>query len=317
MTAFIRNVYGHNNDPDNDIPEGWSLMQWINQEIKAKQLHKICIAEDLQTNHFITKPVEEGGAGFDSQWEAQFVHPIRAALTAANDQERNMDAMRDALLHRYNDNPFQRIVYTESHDEVANGKARLPEEITPGEADSWLAKKLSMLGAALVFTAPGIPMIFQGQEFLEDEWFRVKDPIDWSKKSEFKGILQFYRDLIALRLNHHENSRGLCGPHIQVSHLNQQNKLLAFHRWENGGTGDSVMIVVNMANQNVDNYQIGFPAAGQWKVRLNSDWSGYDESFSDYYCGDVLATEEPRDDLPGSGNIRIGAYSVLILSQEG
>ncbi len=45
-------------------------------------------------------------------------------------------------------------------DEVANGKARVPEEIWHGNAASWYSKKRSTLGAALVFTAPGIPMIF-------------------------------------------------------------------------------------------------------------------------------------------------------------
>ncbi len=36
---------------------------------------------------------------------------------------------------------------------------------SPGKADSWYAKKRSTLGAALVLTAPGIPMLFMGQEF--------------------------------------------------------------------------------------------------------------------------------------------------------
>ncbi len=29
-TGSIRNVYDQNNDPADDIPDGWSLMQWIN-----------------------------------------------------------------------------------------------------------------------------------------------------------------------------------------------------------------------------------------------------------------------------------------------
>jgi len=33
-TGWIRNVYGNNNDPANDLPDGWSLMQAINAEIK-------------------------------------------------------------------------------------------------------------------------------------------------------------------------------------------------------------------------------------------------------------------------------------------
>ena len=49
--------------------------------------------------------------------------------------------------------------------------ARVPEEIWPGYADSWASKKRATLGSALVLTAPGIPMLFQGQELIEGSWF--------------------------------------------------------------------------------------------------------------------------------------------------
>jgi len=52
------------------IPEGWSLMQWINDEVDAVHSNKICIAEDMRDNEWITKKTSEGGAGFDSQWDA-------------------------------------------------------------------------------------------------------------------------------------------------------------------------------------------------------------------------------------------------------
>ena len=93
------------------------------------------------------------------------------------------------------------MIYTESHDEVANGHARVPEEIWPGNAGSWFSRKRSTLGAALVFTAPGIPMIFQGQEFLEDKYFRDDVPLDWTKLTTYAGIHLLYRDLIRLRRN--------------------------------------------------------------------------------------------------------------------
>ena len=80
---------------------------------------------------------------------------------------------------------------------MANGKARVPYEINKEDATSWYAQKRSTLAAALVFTAPGIPMIFQGQEFLEGEWFRDDVPLDWDLSRDFRGIVLLYRDLIA------------------------------------------------------------------------------------------------------------------------
>ena len=50
----IRNRNGNNNDPANDLADGWSLLQWINDEIRGRQPWKITIAEDLQNNDWIT-----------------------------------------------------------------------------------------------------------------------------------------------------------------------------------------------------------------------------------------------------------------------
>src|SRR5262249_12738341 len=95
----IRNRYGNNNDPFNDLPDGWSLLQWINDQIRATHPWKIAIAEDLQNNEWITKDTGAGGAGFGSQWDAGFVHPIRQAIITANDADRDMFAVRDSLYH--------------------------------------------------------------------------------------------------------------------------------------------------------------------------------------------------------------------------
>jgi 1,4-alpha-glucan branching enzyme len=306
----IRSVNGR------DLPDGWSLLQWINDEIRATQPWKITIAEDLQNNEWITKGTGAGGAGFSSQWDAAFVHPIRDAVIAQSDADRNLYAVRDALYHRYNGDAEQRVIYTESHDEVANGHARVPEEIWPGNAGSWFSRKRSALGAALVFTAPGIPMIFQGQEFLEDEYFRDSDPLDWAKLDTYPGIHALYRDLIHLRRNWFNQTRGLRGQQINVHHVNNSDKVIAFHRWENGGPGDDVVIVANFGNRSYDSYALGFPRAGAWRVRFNSDWQGYSSDFGNQLGYDTFAGDGSRDRMPFEANVGLGPYSVLILSQD-
>ena len=261
MIAYIKSIDGNTGNPANDIPEGWSLMQWINGEIKQRFPGKISIGESMKNNPWVTKEVGAGGAGFNAQWDAEFVHPVRQAVIIRDDNVRDLGAVSSAIEHRYDLDVFRRIIYTESHDEIANGRARVPEEIWPGKVDSWFSKKRSTLGGALVLTSPGIPMLFQGQELLEDRWFQDKDPIDWSRTEGENGILSMYRDLIALRRNRSGVTRGLCGQNIHLYHFNDGAKLIAFHRWDQQGPKDSVVVVVNMMNQNRDNYVIGFPRA--------------------------------------------------------
>jgi 1,4-alpha-glucan branching enzyme len=314
-TAWIRNVYGKNNDPGNDIPDGWSLLQWINNEIRSRQPWKLSIAEDMQQNPWMTKETGAGGAGFASQWDAGFVHPVRQAIISGDDSSRDMLAIQRALENRYNTDAFARVIYTESHDEDANGHQRVPEEIWPGKADSYFSKKRAALGAALVFTSPGIPMIFQGQEFLQYGWFDDSKELDWSLTSTQSGILALYRDLIHLRRNWFNNTRGLKGQNLNFYHRNDADKVVAFHRWDQGGPGDDVVVIVNFANRGYKNYAVGFPREGMWRVRFNSDWSGYSSDFSNHASFDTSAAPGAQDNMPFQAAVGLGAYTAVILSQ--
>jgi 1,4-alpha-glucan branching enzyme len=198
---YIFNILGEGPYSPHDIPEGWSLAQWLNDEICKQFPGKITIAEGMRNNAWITKETGAGGAGFNAQWDSEFVHPIRQAVIGRDDASRDLTAVSRAIQYRYDLDFFRRVIFTESHDEVANGRERVPEEIWPGRVDSWFSKKRSTLGGALVLTSPGIPMLFQGQELLEDRWFQDRDPIDWSREKDEHGILAMYRDLIVLRRN--------------------------------------------------------------------------------------------------------------------
>lgn len=316
MIAYIKSIDGNDDNPANAIPDGWRLMQWINAEIQKLFPGKISIGESMKNNPWVIKDVGAGGAGFNAQWDAEFVHPVRQAVILRDDKLRDLGAVSKAIEHRYDLDVFRRIIYTESHDEVANGRARVPEEIWPGKVDSWFSKKRSTLGGALVLTSPGIPMIFEGQELLEDRWFQDKVPIDWSRVEDEHGILGMYRDLIALRRNLSGVTRGLCGQNIHIYHFDDGIKIIAFHRWDKLGPSDSVIVVINMINQNCDGYTIGFPRAGLWKTRFNSDSYKYGPNFANHPTPDVEAHEEKIDGLPCSGKISIGPYTVVIFSQD-
>jgi 1,4-alpha-glucan branching enzyme len=316
MIVYIKSIDGNGNNPANDIPDGWSLMQWINVEIQQRFPGKISIAEGLHKNPWVTKDVGAGGAGFHAQWDAGFVHHVRRAVIVGDDASRDLGAVARAIEHRFDSDAFTRVIYTESHDEVANGRERVPEEIWPGNVNSWFSKKRSTLGGALVLTSPGIPMIFEGQELLEDRWFQDKVPIDWSRTEGENGILSMYQDLIALRRNRSGVTRGLCGQNIHIYHLNNEAKLIVFHRSDKQGPKDSVVVVANMANQNRDGYVIGFPRAGLWKTRFNSDSYNYGSNFANHSTPDVETHEKGADGLPCSGEISIGPYTVVIFSQD-
>lgn len=308
-TIYIRNVKGHNNDPSNDLADGWGLLQEINMlkgEIKPAA---ITIAEDTSGNDYITKPVNEGGAGFSSQWEVNFPHVLRDALDVVEDSSRNLTAVCDALWRHYNTDVFQRVIYSDSHDTAANGGARLSEEISPGDSASVFARKRSLIASAIILTSPGIPMLFAGQEFMQGGSFTDWQALDWNNCDKFAGIVTANKHLLALRKNEYNTTRGLISQSFNILHLNEEEKVLAYHRWDQGGVGDDVLVIINFANKSQKNYWLNFPRLGIWKVRFNSNWKGYSPDFEEIGVAEVVVEE-------GGGKIQIGPYSVIILSQD-
>jgi 1,4-alpha-glucan branching enzyme len=158
-------------------------------------------------------------------------------------------------------------------------------------------------------------MIFQGQEFLQYGWFDASKQLDWSLATSESGILNLYRDLIHLRRNWFNNTRGLSGQNLNVHHVNNTDKAIAFHRWDQGGAGDDVVVILNLANRAYDSYVVGFPREGLWHVRFNSDWNGYSPDFGNQASLDPWSSAGSQDGMPCHASVGLGAYSVVILSQ--
>ncbi|WP_339656347.1 alpha-amylase family glycosyl hydrolase [Flavobacterium frigidarium] len=310
-TSYIRYEGGGLGD-DTEIPEGNILMRDINAEIQSKYPGKLTIAEDLKGHTLVTESVENGGIGYGSQWDMNFVHPVRKALIEQGDEYRDLQALIDAILFQYNNDVFQRVIYTESHDEVANGKARVPEEIEPGRADSFFGKKRALLGIAITLTSPGIPMLFQGQEFIEDEYFKDDEALDWNQLKKHTGITRMVSDLIKLRTADSQQSDGLRGQYTKIVHCNDTDKVLAYARSTSEDFLNSTIVLLNLSNNSFTDYSFGLPFANQYRLAFNSDWSGYDQDFTDMDVNPIAVEAIPYDDETHKGITNLPAYATLV-----
>ncbi|MBA4852972.1 alpha-amylase family glycosyl hydrolase [Emticicia sp. BO119] len=312
MVPYIRNVHADGN-PAHDLQEGLNMIRWINSEIRERFPNALVVAEDMHGHNFITDSVQVGGLGYGSQWDADFVHPLRNVLTQASDEYVDMNLICGALFKKYSDDVMRRVVFTESHDEVANGKARVAEEVEPGNATGWYARKKATLGAVMVLTSPGIPMIFQGQTIQQDSWFQDTEPLDWARLKEVSGISNMYKDMIHLRRNLTGVSAGLMGQNTELLALDNDRKLIAFQRWHQGGSRDTTIVVMNFSHEAILDYPIKFPSEGKWLVRFNGDSQSYESDFTHTECTEVDTTKENE---AITGQVSVGPYSALVLSQD-
>jgi 1,4-alpha-glucan branching enzyme len=285
------------------IPAAGNLITDINEMIHTNS-GKISIAEDVYD-----------AFGFDSAWDTSYPYSVTPVLTNNVDADRDMTVIANAVEYnvRYGGVASEgRVVFLESHDVVGamNGGVRLVTAIDPATPNSYRARKLSTLGVAFTLTAPGIPMIFQGQEMLENQSFDSGLPVDWSKTNTYSYIVKYYTDLIGARRNLKGYSSGLEGDQCSVYWVDNSNKVVAFNRWKSSDTNQNVVVVGNFSAATLHNYAMNFPSAGYWYVHLNGDSIKYGPDYTDIGSSFVTASGSPA-----TANITIGPYSAMILSQ--
>ncbi|MDB6015586.1 MAG: 1,4-alpha-glucan-branching protein [Pedosphaera sp.] len=290
-------------DGNTYISDAATLITNITTMVHGNYPGRINIAEDVL------------GMGFDSTWDTTYPYVLTPILANTVDANRDMNLLANALTtnQRFGSAAgFNRVVFLESHDVVGdlNNGVRLPAAIDGAAPNSYRARKLSTLGATLTFTAPGVPMIFEGQEMLENQQFSDSRTVDWTKTNTYSAIVTFYHDLIHLRRNLAGDVPGLKGSQISLLQVDNVNKLVAYYRRAAGTSGQDVVVVANFANAVRTNYSLPFPATGNWRVHFNSDSTNYS---ADY--GNVGSTLVTASGANPAGNITIGPYSALILSQ--
>ncbi len=298
-------------DGKGDVPGGRDFLRAANDW--SHQLGAISTAEDLKGEPSLTRPTGDGGLGFDAQWDG-FGWSVTETLEGADDDARTLDKIVWALTSSYDGDPLRRVLFTETHDTVGNGGVRFNQKVDAADPSSWAARKRSTLAAALLFTAPGVPMLFQGQEMLSVGTFSDPPaPLDWSRAQSHAKIRALYKRLIALRKNVDGTTGGLLGKHIKLVQRHDQNKVVAFRRWS--APGDDVIVLVNMRNKAYTRYDVGAPTGGTWKVRVDTDARAWSDDFGDATSGDVVAVAAQKDGEPFSLPVPLGPYSAVVLSR--
>ena len=308
-TIYMRNTDGVDNDPAHDIEAAWYLLQDIVEVGHKINPRAMLIAEDCANSPFITRARDQSGCAFDAQWELGFPHALRDALGVGPSSSPSLEGVRYELEHNYNNDVFEQIIFSDSHDTAANGSVRLNDAVAPRNPTNLIARQKLLLADAVMLTAPGIPMLLQGAEFLQDGAFNDWQALEWKHVDKHAGIVKAHEHLIKLRLNAYANTAGLLGQSTAIIHRDDFNHVMAYHRWDQGGVGDDVVVIANFSDQVLADYNLTLPRPGTWTVRFNSSWRGYSADFNEQ------AWDRTISDDTGMVNITLAPYGIYILSQ--
>lgn len=288
---------------------GWQFCQDLSGTVRFMRNNCLQIAEFWNDEQaWAVRPTGENGAGFDSVVHAGLRGAVRGALAqaaAGRDAFVNLDPLREALRPPGFPHASQTVQHLENHDRqrVDNDNDREPRIAALADASdarSWYARSRARVANGLLLTAPGIPMLFMGQEFLEDKYW-TDNPGDhkgnllwWDGLATDRAMqdhLRFTRELVHLRRRH----PALRGDAINAYYGHNDNRILAFHRWLEG-VGRDVVVVASLNESTLWSYELGFPQPGRWFEVFNSDV--YDQWVNPWTAGNGGAIDvagSPRD----------------------
>jgi 1,4-alpha-glucan branching enzyme len=306
-------------------PNGWSFCQDLTSTVRAQRPSALEKAEYWAVNPYVVKARPDGGAGFDTTLTDGLRLAVRDVIgnaSAPDERPLAMTALGQSLWPDGFAEPWRFVQGPENHDIVYEGREmRMARLGDPGDPRSWYGRSRARVGTGIGLTAPGIPMLFMGQEFLEDK--------QWSDNLEFHqdlllywtGLdigdkqmldhLRFTRELIALRWQ----QPALRGDGFRVVHAHDQNRVLAFHRWVNGA-GFDVLVVVHLSTYNRFDYRVGFPDGGEWREVFNSDV--YENWVNPGVVGNggrVFADAQAMHGFGFSASLTLPANSILVFAR--
>jgi 1,4-alpha-glucan branching enzyme len=312
---------------------GWSFCQDLTGTLKFLKPSIPHIAEYWNNERWLALGSPPSGMGFDAEYHDGLRDKIRGVIAQAAGGSSaivTLDGLRDALYRPFNfPAAWKALQYVENHDLLdANhtGNDRQPRIAALADSTnsrSWYARSRARVATGLLLTAPGIPLLFMGQEFLEDKLWS-DDPhaanllIWWAglegQDKNMSDHHRFTRDLIWLR----RKQPALRGEDINVYHVHNDNRVIAFHRWLPGVGRDIVVVAsLNETTYYDHSYQIGFPLPGPWQEVFNSDV--YDHWFNPQAQGNpggITAGGPGLHGLPYSAGVTIPANSILVFARD-
>ncbi len=248
-------------------PSGQALMNAMNEAIANRYSDAHTIAEI-----YIDNPWVHTGLQFDTQYHNSFKNSIRDAVFGASGGSPNVSGVAAAIDGTGGVSGSQVLNYFELHDDAwpLNGNDRAVAEIdTSPPHDDAFARGRTTLAHAVTLLAKGVPAILQGTEWLEDDgWEESK--IDWSHKTTYSGIFDYFRAIIALRTS---EPALFADANTWVYHTNDAADVVAFERWIDGGK--SFVAIFNLSNIDRNAYRIGMPRTGTWGVAINNQWAEF------------------------------------------
>ena len=162
-----------NEDGGREHLAGIAFLKQLTASIKAEHPEGLLIAEESHYYPKVTRPVSEGGLGFDMKWAMGWMNDTLKFMEKPSE---NREACVGLILHELSYFFDDYYLLALSHDEVVHGKKSLLAKM-PG--DEWEKFANLRLLISYMIAHPGKKLLFMGSELAQWAEWDVKGQLHW------------------------------------------------------------------------------------------------------------------------------------------
>ena len=256
-----------NTEGNNHNLEAIAFFRKLNTAVFREFPDALMIAEESTSWPMITKPVWEGGLGFNFKWNMGWANDVFDYIATDPVYRRYIHTkLTFPMMYAFSEN----YILPVSHDEVVHGKKSLVDKCF-GEYDDKFACMRTLL--LYMMTLPGKKLTFMGTEFAQFrewdyenqlEWFMTEYPRHIEMQRFVNGINHLYLDTPALW----EIDDGWDGFEWIEADLAELN-ILAYRRRDKRGR--EVIVVLNFAPVKREGFALTVPKMGRYEEIFSTD----------------------------------------------
>lgn len=290
--------------------EAIEFIQHLNSIISTNFPDRLMIAEESTSFYGVSKPVEEGGLGFDYKWNMGWMNDILDYF------------QKDPVYRKYHHNKLtfsimyafsENFVLPLSHDEMVHGKHSLLGKM-PG--DDWQKFANLRLLLSLMWLHPGKKLLFMGAEFGQwSEWY-CKRSLDWHLLDTplHAQLLHCLAKLNKIYTGNaslwelDNNNNGFSWLDLD----DRDNSIISFSRCADNPE-DHLVCIFNFTPQSHRDYKIALPRHCSYQTIYNSDDARYGGSTTEE-PPTTIAVDQPYAQAHCHALVNLPPLGALILA---
>ncbi|MBQ7352891.1 MAG: 1,4-alpha-glucan branching protein GlgB [Clostridia bacterium] len=256
-----------NDDGSNKNKEAIAFFQKLNKAVFGEFGSALMIAEESTDWPMITKPVFQGGLGFNFKWNMGWANDMFDYLKTDSIYKQYEHAkLTFPMMYAFNENYINPI----SHDEVVHGKKSLIDKMFGSYEE-----KFSLMRAFLTYmmTTPGKKMTFMGTEFAQFREWDYENQLEWfmldfPKHSEMQKFVSELNNFYLSNKQLWEIDNSWEGYEWISANENDKN-VISYKR--RAIDGSELIIVINYSPITLNSYWLNVEEKGIYEELFTSD----------------------------------------------